>query len=100
MPLIQISQTPGKEIALIGVVLALIGLCASLFIRPRRVWVRALPAPAPAGAGPGDGPTSATMDGTGGTRVEVAVLDRSGNGEVDVVLTTLLEQLQEEGSNP
>ena len=38
---IQISQTPGKEVALGGVVLALIGLLGSLFIRPRRVWVRA-----------------------------------------------------------
>ena len=31
---IQISQTPGKEIALAGVVLALLGLLGSLFIRP------------------------------------------------------------------
>ena len=38
---IQISQTPGKGIALAGVVLALLGLLGSLFIRPRRVWVRA-----------------------------------------------------------
>lgn len=77
---VQISQTPGKGVALLGVILALIGLCASLFIRPRRVWVRALPG---------------TMDGAGGTRVEVAVLDRSGNGETDEVLATLLDQLKE-----
>ena len=38
---IQVSQTPGKEVALAGIVLALIGLFASLFIRPRRVWVQA-----------------------------------------------------------
>ena len=38
---IQISRTPGKLIALGGVVLALVGLLASLFIRPRRIWVRA-----------------------------------------------------------
>ena len=38
---IQISRTPGSRIALSGVVLALIGLLMSLFIRPRRVWVRA-----------------------------------------------------------
>ena len=37
---IQISQTPGKGIALLGVVLALLGLMGSLFIRSRRVWVR------------------------------------------------------------
>ncbi|MFC7502353.1 cytochrome c biogenesis protein ResB [Nocardioides sp. CPCC 206347] len=80
---VQISQTPGKGVALLGVVLALIGLCMSLFLRPRRVWVRAV-------AGSGD-----TMDGTGGTRVEVAVLDRSGNGETDEILARLLAQLQE-----
>ena len=37
---IQISRTPGKLVALTGVVLALVGLLGSLFIRPRRVWVR------------------------------------------------------------
>ena len=33
---LQVSHTPGQLIALAGVVLALIGLLASLFIRPRR----------------------------------------------------------------
>lgn len=93
---VQISQTPGKEVALLGVVLALIGLCMSLFLRPRRVWVRAVAANATgAGPGPGDAGAGDTMEGSGGTRVEVAVLDRSGNGEMDTVLATLLEQLQE-----
>ncbi len=59
---LQISQTPGKKIALAGVVLALLGLLGSLFVRPRRVWVRA------------------RREGAG-TMVDVAVLDRSGNGE-------------------
>ena len=46
-------------------VLALIGLLGSLFIRPRRVWVRA------------------RREGGGtGTLVEVAALDRSGGGDV------------------
>lgn len=80
---VQISQTPGKELALAGVVLALIGLCGSLFIRPRRVWVRARPA---RGEEPG-----ATM---GGTVVEVAVLDRSGNAELDEVLAGLVAALR------
>ncbi|WP_435770054.1 cytochrome c biogenesis protein ResB [Nocardioides sp. SYSU DS0651] len=93
---VQISQTPGKEVALAGVVLALIGLCASLFVRPRRVWVRARPADRGAPAGDG-GDTMDGTDGTGGTLVEVAVLDRSGNGETDEVLAALLEQLQESG---
>ncbi len=82
---VQISQTPGKEVALAGVVLALIGLCGSLFVRPRRVWVRARPVGSQAGEG-------ATM---GGTLVEVAVLDRSGNADVDDVLAALVAALQE-----
>lgn len=71
---IQISQTPGKRIALAGVVLALIGLLGSLFIRPRRVWVRA------------------RREG-GSTLVEVAALDRSGGGDVSVVLADIVGAL-------
>ena len=76
---IQISQTPGKHIALAGVVLALIGLLGSLFIRPRRVWVRA------------------RREG-GVTLVEAAALDRSGGGDVAVVLTGIVAALP--GSPP
>jgi cytochrome c biogenesis protein len=71
---IQISQTPGKRIALAGVVLALIGLLGSLFIRPRRVWVRA------------------RREG-GVTLVEVAALDRSGGGDVAPVLADIVTAL-------
>jgi cytochrome c biogenesis protein len=71
---IQISQTPGKKIALGGVVLALVGLLGSLFIRPRRVWVRA------------------RREG-GDTLVEVAALDRSGGGDVSVVVADLVAAL-------
>lgn len=81
---VQISQTPGKEVALAGVILALIGLCASLFIRPRRVWVRAR-----AVAAEGSGDTMTTV-------VEVAGLDRSGNGDLDEVLADLVAALQKE----
>ncbi len=76
---IQISQTPGKEIALAGVVLALLGLLGSLFIRPRRVWVRVTPA----------------ADGAQGTLVEVAALDRSGGGDVAAVIDELVAELQQ-----
>lgn len=72
---LQISQTPFKHVALSGVVLALIGLLGSLFIRPRRVWVRA----------------RETAD---GTLVEVAVLDRSGADEDAAVATDLVARLQ------
>ena len=62
----------------------MIGLCGSLFIRPRRVWVRAR-----------------TVDTEGGrdtmtTVVEVAGLDRSGNGDLDEVLADLVAALQKE----
>ncbi len=74
---IEISQTPGKLIALGGVVLALIGLLGSLFIRPRRVWVRA-------------------REDAQGTLVEVAVLDRAGGDDVAAVLDELVAALQRE----
>jgi len=69
---VQVSQTPGKRIALGGVVLALIGLCGSLFIRPRRVWLRVVPA-----------------DEGEGSRVELAALDRSGGGDTAAVVDDL-----------
>ena len=74
---IQISQTPGKLVALTGVVLALVGLLGSLFIRPRRVWVRV------------------RRDG-GGTLVEVAALDRSGGGDTAAVVDEVVTALQGE----
>jgi cytochrome c biogenesis protein len=72
---IQISQTPGKGLALAGVILALIGLLGSLFIRPRRVWVRA-------------------RERDGSTYVEVAALDRSGGQEVTEELDRVVAALR------
>ncbi|UFN43542.1 cytochrome c biogenesis protein ResB [Nocardioides okcheonensis] len=60
---IQVSRTPGKMVALTGVVLALLGLLGSLFVRPRRLWVRA------------------RRQEDGSTLVEVARLDRSSAGD-------------------
>ncbi len=37
---LQVSDTPGMAISLGAIGLAVLGLCLSLFIRPRRVWVR------------------------------------------------------------
>lgn len=72
---LQISKTPGKLVALAGVVLALIGLLGSLFIRPRRVWVRA------------------RREG-GETLVEVAALDRSGGGDVTAEIEEVVAALR------
>ena len=71
---VQISRTPGKFVALAGVVLALVGLLGSLFIRPRRIWVR----------------SRRTGD---GTVVEVAGLDRSGGGDVAAEIEEIVEAL-------
>ncbi|MFC6154014.1 cytochrome c biogenesis protein ResB [Nocardioides yefusunii] len=60
---LQISHTPGKLVALAGVVLALIGMIGSLYVRPRRIWVRA----------------RRTEE---GTLVEIGGLDRSSGGDV------------------
>jgi cytochrome c biogenesis protein len=73
---LQISRTPDVWLTLTGVVLALVGLLGSLFIRPRRVWVRAR-----------------RQDGV--TLVEVAALDRSGGGDLAPVLSSVVESLQQ-----
>jgi cytochrome c biogenesis protein len=57
---LQISETPGLPLTLAAVLLAVTGLCFSLFIRPRRVWVR----------------TRTAADGS--TILEVGGLDRAG----------------------
>lgn len=59
---LQVSNSPGKGIALSGMALALVGLMGSLFIRRRRAWVRV-----------------SRRDGR--SYVEVAGLDRTGNTE-------------------
>jgi cytochrome c biogenesis protein len=71
---LQISDTPGKELALGGVVLAILGLLASLFIRPRRAWVRI------------------RRDG-GRTVVELAGLDRSSGGDLAEEIDELEKQI-------
>ena len=72
---LQISRTPDVWLTLLGVILALVGLLGSLFIRPRRVWVRA-------------------RRDEGTTLVEVAALDRSGGGDLTAVLSSVVDSLQ------
>jgi cytochrome c biogenesis protein len=74
---LQISRTPGMHVTLAGVVLALVGLLLSLFIRPRRVWVRARRAD----------------DGT--TAVDVGGLDRSTAGDVETEVSEVVAGLRQ-----
>jgi cytochrome c biogenesis protein len=72
---IQISRTPGKLVALTGVVLALLGMLLSLFVRPRRVWVRVRP-------------------GESGTQVEVAGLERTDGGDISGAVADIVAALR------
>ncbi|HET6627153.1 MAG TPA: cytochrome c biogenesis protein ResB [Nocardioidaceae bacterium] len=73
---LQVSESPGKKIALAGVVLALLGLLGSLFIRPRRTWVR-------------------VTRREGRTVVELAGLDRSSGGDLRDEINELEKRLQD-----
>lgn len=72
---LQISKTPGTKLALGGVIAALLGLIGSLFIRPRRVWVRV------------------RREG-GETVVEVAALERSNGGSATDEMVEVVAALQ------
>ncbi|MDP3967338.1 MAG: cytochrome c biogenesis protein ResB [Nocardioides sp.] len=89
---LQTAQTPGTWLALAGVSLALLGLMLSLFVRPRRVWVRVRAEGAEGGAG------------ARRTLVEVAGLDRSGSsddpGELAVAVDALARDLAGAGPAP
>ena len=79
---IQISQTPGKFVALAGVVLALVGMVGSMYVRPRRVWVRARRAD------------------DGSTLVEIGGLDRSSGGDVSEELAAIRAALAPADQHP
>ena len=66
---LQVSDSPGKGIALGGVLLGIVGLMGSLFIRPRRAWVRVTRA-------------ATTAEAARRTVVELAGLDRSSGGDL------------------
>ena len=72
----QVSADPGSRVALGAATLALAGLLASLFVRRRRVWVRAV----------SDGPAGRTV-------VEVGGLSRSEHDAVDDELDRLLDRM-------
>jgi cytochrome c biogenesis protein len=75
---LQVSDSPGKGLALGGVLLGILGLMGSLFIRPRRAWVRVARDP----------------EDDGRTVVELAGLDRSSGGDLDVEIDALERELR------
>ncbi len=80
---LQVSDSPGKGWALGGVVAGMIGMMGSLFIRPRRAWVRVGPDP--------ERPQDPRR-----TVVELAGLDRSSGGDLDVEVDELEHRLRAE----
>jgi cytochrome c biogenesis protein len=81
---LQVSHTPGLHLALAGILLAILGLMGSLFIHPRRTWVRVR-----------------TRDGR--TVVEVAGLDRGperGLGDEILAITAALKPAEQPAEQP
>jgi len=73
---LQVGDSPGVPISLLAIGFAVLGLCLSLFVRPRRVWVRLAERP------------------DGGRLLEVGGLDRADargglTEDVDELLATL-----------
>jgi cytochrome c biogenesis protein len=62
---LQVGNSPGAALSLTAIGFAVLGLCLSLFVRPRRVWVRIRKA------------ASGEDTQGGNTVVEVAGLDRA-----------------------
>ncbi len=77
----SVAHDPGKGVALVGALAAIAGLLLSLFVRRRRVWVRAT-------AGP-----------DGATVVEVAGLAKTEAGNVEDDVDALVLVLDTTGSN-
>ena len=85
----QVTQDPGKLVALIASVGIVLGLCLSLFVRRRRLWVRVTPRVQEGTAPAGDG-----SDGSR-TVVEVAGLARSNPEAFRTELEALAAALRE-----
>ncbi|MDN4175784.1 cytochrome c biogenesis protein ResB [Nocardioides sp. SOB77] len=77
---LQISTSPGDPIVLGGVLAALLGVTASLFVRPRRIWVRPMP-----GAD---------------AHLELGALARGGGGDLTREIDRLLRDLDVIQSGP
>lgn len=73
---VEVAKKPGTWLALSGAIMALLGLCGSLYVRPRRLWVRAVRGAA------------------GETLVEVAGLDRSARSDLTDDLAAFVSTLR------
>lgn len=71
---VQISRQPLTWLPLTGVLLAIVGMLGSLFVRPRRTWLRLTPKPE-------------------GVLVEVAALDKVSGGDPERHVTALVDRL-------
>ena len=71
---LQLSSTPAESFALGGVVLGLLGLLGSLYVRPRRIWVRARRT-------------------RSGSDIDIAGIDRREGHGLDRNMTHLLEEI-------
>ncbi len=72
---VQIAHDPGKELALLASVVAIAGLTLSLFVRRRRIWVKAVAAP------------------EGGTLVQIAALTKVEGGDPSDDVSALADSL-------
>jgi cytochrome c biogenesis protein len=91
---LSVRYDPGKIIALVGAVAALLGLIASLTIRRRRVFVRVRPAVAPAGVGPGADPAARR------TVVTIGGLAKGEDAGLGATVEDLLRSIKDKtGSN-
>ncbi len=73
----QIGSAPLVQMPLLGISAGLVGLVLSLYVKPRRTWVRA-------------------RRGPDGTTVEIAILDRVNRGPVPADLSPLTSRLREQ----
>jgi cytochrome c biogenesis protein len=73
---LNLADDPGRQLTLLGAALAILGLLGSLFVRPRRLWVRAAP------------------DGAGRTVVDVGALARSDGPDNAADVAGVLDALR------
>ena len=82
----QVTQDPGKLVALVASIGMVLGLCLSLFVRRRRVWVR---------VGAADPTSAGGPDGPGRTVVEIAGLARTNSQAFGAEFARLADRLRE-----